>query len=365
MDKDKIVGEFLNKSEVASMEPFGSGHINDTFRIKNKDLDGNDYLLQRINHEIFTDVPALMKNMEAVAHHLREKINSSTLYSFTSKTLTIVPTVNGNLFFKDSGGNYWRMLQFLKGYISYDFVETPEQAYQGAAAFGQFMMLLDDFPMNKVVNTIPDFHNIIKRLDTFKNATQNGLTDRIKECHEDIAYVFDIADQMCVIEHLKIQGQVRSRVTHNDTKFNNVLLTPDHKKSCVIDLDTVMPGIVHYDFGDGVRTAAGTAIEDEADLTKVDLDMDKFNAFTAGYLERTRDVLEPVELKYLALSAPLLSYMMGVRFLTDYLSGDHYYKIDFEEHNLQRAKCQLEFTRKMILKLGDMENTVSNYLVSA
>ncbi|WP_422360551.1 phosphotransferase enzyme family protein [Reichenbachiella sp.] len=351
---EHVFGAFDAPIQVKSIEPFGGGLINDTFRVRNKEEGGDGFLLQRINHEIFKDVTGLMHNMELVTEFLNEKISSSKLQG-TCETLQIIPTKNGTSFFQDENGNFWRVVKFLKGYQSYDYVETPDQAYQGAKAFGQFMLLLDNFPVQNLKETIPSFHDIIKRLDTFNEVVSSvEKSDRVKACKKEIRYVNDLAEQMSVIEHLRRSGKIKDRVTHNDTKFNNVLLKEDFSSHCVIDLDTVMPGIVHYDFGDGVRTSAGTAEEDEKDLSMVDIDMEKFKGFAQGFIETSKDVLHPLEIEHLALSAPLLAYIMGVRFLTDYLAGDVYYKIKHETHNLDRARCQLRFTKQMLDRLSDM-----------
>ena len=214
--------------------------------------------------------------------------------------------------------------------------------------------------MKIIKETIPDFHNIISRLSVFKTVLDQNVAGRALECKDEIKFVYALADQMSIIEHLRKRGIIKERVTHNDTKFNNVLLSADYQKSCVIDLDTVMPGVVHYDFGDGVRTSASTAVEDEWDLNLVQLDMDKFEGYASGYLDNTREILDPVEIEYLALSAPMLAYIMGVRFLTDFLSGDPYYKVEHEKHNLQRAKCQLHFAHKMLERLPDLKRTITN-----
>ncbi len=355
-----ILSQFKIKGSFGIVQPFGGGHINDTFRAINSDKNGKDYLLQKINHKIFKDVDLMMNNIARITSHIRSKISSAG-YSGKHETLNTVPTLEGKFYHHDKDGNYWRVFEFLKGLKSYDFVETPEQAYQGASAFGQFLVFLDDFPVDTIKETIPGFHDIVKRLKTFRSIVKKPFQARGIECKNEIGYVLSLGDQMCVIEELRNNKKIRTRVTHNDTKFNNVLLTADDVGKCVIDLDTVMPGVVHYDFGDGIRTSTGTAGEDEPDLQKIDMDMAKFKAFAEGYLDVTRDILEPIEIQFLALSGPLFSYIMGVRFLTDYLSGDHYYKTDFEGHNLQRARCQLEYTRKMLALLPDMEKVILKY----
>ena len=356
----RIFNAFDAQIEVDKISVFGGGLINDTYRVFNQDPKGMDFLLQRINHEVFKDVEGLMHNMDLVTNHIRMKISNDPYLTGSCDTLAIIRTKEGTTYYQDDSGNYWRLVEFLKGYKSYDYVETPEQAYQGAKAFGQFMMLLDDFPVKSLKETIPGLHDLIKRLDTFRFTVDTGHVDRVKECQTEIAYVLEMADQMCVIENLRKSGKIKDRVTHNDTKFNNVLLKEDLSSHCVIDLDTVMPGIVHYDFGDGVRTCSSTTEEDEKDLSLVEMDMDKFKGFAQGFIETAKSVLEPLEIEYLALSAPLLTYIMGVRFLTDYLAGDVYYKIKHPTHNLDRARCQLRLVQKMMSRQDEMSAIIKS-----
>lgn len=356
---EQVFDAFDANIQVDSIEPFGGGLINDSFRVRNQNSKGDDFLLQRINHEVFKDVSGLMHNMELVTQFLNEKISSTVALQNACQTLKIIPTSSGFSYFQDENGGFWRVVKFLKGYRSYDYVESAEQAYQGARAFGQFMLLLDDFPVQDLKETIPSFHDIIKRLTTFNEVTKSTeRIDRVLECKNEIWFVNDVADQMSEIERSRRSGLIKDRVTHNDTKFNNVLLKEDFSSHCVIDLDTVMPGIIHYDFGDGVRTSTSTTEEDEKDLDLVDIDMEKFKGFAQGYLEILKPVLTVQELESLALSGPLLTYIMGVRFLTDYLAGDVYYKIKHETHNLERARCQLRLTRQMLDRLSDMATII-------
>lgn len=356
---EQVFDAFAANIQVESIEPFGGGLINDTFRVRNQNPEGDDFLLQRINHEVFKDVSGLMHNMELVTQFLNKKISTSVALRDACQTLKIIPTSSGLSYFQDENGSFWRVVKFLKGYRSYDYVESAEQAYQGAKGFGQFALLLDDFPVQDLKETIPSFHDIIKRLTTFNEVvSSNKNPDRISACREEIRFVNDVAEQMSEIERSRRSGVIKDRVTHNDTKFNNVLLKEDFSSHCVIDLDTVMPGVIHYDFGDGVRTSTSTTEEDEKDLGLVDIDIEKFNGFAQGYLEVLKPVLTVQELESLALSGPLLAYIMGVRFLTDYLAGDVYYKIKHEMHNLDRARCQLRLTRQMLDRLSDMATII-------
>ncbi|MEO9804817.1 MAG: aminoglycoside phosphotransferase family protein [Reichenbachiella sp.] len=354
MKINKIINQFDISGEIQDTQPFGSGYINDTYRAKNTDNAQPDYLLQRVNHEVFKDVPAMMENIRMVTDHIKK--NSSL--DWNQETLEIVKTIDGQLFTKHHD-DYWRMFEFKKGTKSYDVVETPEQAYQGAFAFGTFFRLLSDFPAEKLTDTLPEFHNIILRLEALEKAVKDDVRGRASKVKEEIDFVRAIASLMCEIEHLKLGGKIPLRVTHNDTKFNNVLLDENDKGICVIDLDTVMLGIVHYDFGDGIRTSTNTAKEDETDLQLVNFDMKKFEAFTEGYLDACRDILTTIEIEYLGLSGALLAYIMGVRFLTDYLMGDVYYKIDHENHNLDRSRTQLELTRQITERQKDIKNVVA------
>lgn len=354
MDVTSIIQKFKIKGEVLSAKPFGSGHINDTFHIENADSKYPDYLLQRVNHEVFKDVPGMMDNIWQVTEHFnkRNSIPANSLHN--QETLELVKTHEGKLFTKTADGNYWRIFVFKKGLKSYDLVETPEQAYEGAKAFGLFFNLLSDFPTDRLIDTIPNFHNIILRLQTLKQVVEKFPNGRTKQVEKDIKFVFEVSEQMCQVEHLKLKGEIPIRVTHNDTKFNNVMLSQQDKGICVIDLDTVMPGVVHYDFGDGIRTGTTTAAEDETDLSLVQFDINKYEAFTAGYLDVTREILSPIEVELIGLSGALFAYIMGVRFLTDYISNDVYYKINYPEHNLHRAQCQFQLTRRILERLPDL-----------
>ena len=354
INTEAIIDKFAIEGKVDKVEPFGNGHINDTFQIVNS-IDGcPDYLLQRVNHEVFKDVPGMMNNIWQVTEHINQKNNSTHNGSEKQETLKLVKTNTGELYSKKEDGSFWRVFDFKKGLKSYDLVETPEQAYEGAKAFGLFFKLLSDFPAEKLTDTIPNFHNIILRLETLKDVIKKYPEGRTLEVQDEIKFVFSVAEQMCQIETLKNDGVIPLRVTHNDTKFNNVLLSPDDKGICVIDLDTVMPGVVHYDFGDGIRTGTTTAEEDEEDLNLVQFDMNKYEAFAAGYLETTRDILSPVEIQNLGISGALFAYIMGVRFLTDYISHDVYYKIGYPTQNINRARCQFELTRKILERLPEL-----------
>jgi hypothetical protein len=353
----ELVSNFQLPHPIERIEPFGGGHINDTYRMQ--DEAGGDYLLQRINHHVFPDVAGLMSNFTQVTDHIRQRIAKASAPANEQTTLTIVPARNHMSYYRADDGNYWRILEFLSDLHAYDLVETPRQAYEGARSYGYFLRFLDDFPADRLTEVIPGFHDLDLRLKQFSAALANPVGERQRKCQAAIKDVHTFADPLLVIDRLHKSGRIRRRVTHNDTKFNNVLLTADDRGKCVIDLDTVMPGIVHFDFGDGVRTGVGTADEDEADLSLVTVDMEKFRGFASGYLEVTREVLSDIEVKYLGLSGAYMAYIMGVRFLTDYLNGDVYYKVAGPEHNLLRARNQLRLTKEFMGRLSEMDAIVA------
>lgn len=363
MKTREIYENFKLGEKVIQCVPFGSGHINTTYRLITEGTEKRDFLLQKINHHVFKDIVGLMSNIDRVTDHIRSKITPIQVEDGLT-TLKLIQTKSGELFYKDSGGSYWRVFDFLNDLRSYDYAESHEQVHEGALSFGRFLVQLADFPAQGLHITIPRFHDLMYRLDNLNLAMEVSAYDRKTRVREDLLYIFEVADQLLPIQRLGVQKKIPLRVTHNDTKFNNVLLGNDNKGKCVIDLDTVMPGYVHYDFGDGVRTTINTVDEDEKDLNLIDADMERFEAFASGYLEMSHSILTPLEIDHLALSGPLFAFIMGVRFMTDYLLGDQYYKIEYEEHNLDRARCQLTLTKKLMNRLKDMEDTVAKLATS-
>lgn len=339
---------FNIEGEVSRTSSFGNGHINDTFRLFNSDASKPEYLLQRINHLVFKEVDQMMLNIKRVTEHVNHRLPGSTL--------ELIPTRSGTNYYQDPMGNYWRIYRFRKELHSIDVAETPAQIYEGAKAFGRFLSHLADFPAHTLHHTIPHFHDVKVRLQQLRQAIDEDKVGRVKEAQTAITYSWEITEIMQRIQKAGERGEIPLRVTHNDTKFNNVLLDENGRGRCVIDLETVMPGYVHYDFGDGIRTTVTTAAEDEADLAKISVDLDRFAAFAQGYLEETRDILSPAELQYLPLAGPLLAYLMGIRFLADFLRGDSYYKTHFAGQNLQRAYAQLELTKKLLAQQQALQN---------
>ena len=342
-----LASEFRIEARIAAITPFGSGHINDTYRIRNNNPEGHDYLLQRINHHVFKDVPLLMNNLLNVTRHLQKKLAHLPQSALEKNVLTIIETNYSQSYYLDPDGNYWRMFYFLKDTRSYDQVTTEKQAFEGGKAFGKFQADLADMDTELIKDTIPNFHNIEFRLQNFEKAIENNQADRIREVLPEIEFIRTRANSMFEILESGKNKTLPLRIVHNDTKFNNVLLDTDDKAQCVIDLDTVMPGYVAYDFGDSIRTIINSAAEDEADTTTISLNLNLFQAYTSGYLQQSVPFLEKAEVDSLVKGVLLLPYIQAVRFLTDFLEGDIYFKIHSPEHNLLRTRAQLALVKKL------------------
>jgi Ser/Thr protein kinase RdoA (MazF antagonist) len=334
-----LIQYFQTDGNVTSIAPLGAGHINDSFLVKTSEADKPDYLLQRINHQIFKDVELLQNNILHVTNHIRKKLIEKGETDIDRKVLSIIPAKDGKLFYFD-GENYWRIYLFIRGGKSYDAI-TPALAYAAGKAFGEFQSYLADIP-EKISETIPNFHNMEFRLEQFRGAVTNDSAGRVGNSREIIEAIELRADEMCKVERMGREGKLPKRINHCDTKVNNVLFGEDGNVLCVVDLDTVMPGYVVSDFGDFIRTGANTGAEDDAHLENVSVDLDIYASYAKGYLETARSFLLPAEIELLPFGARLLTYMQTVRFFTDYLNGDTYYKIHFPKHNLQRTKAQLK-----------------------
>jgi hypothetical protein len=337
----EVITKFQCAAEGSNTEPYGSGHINDSFLVKNEHAAGPHYLLQRINTSIFPNVEALTENMLRVTAHLKAKLANGSGDPL-KEVMTLIPTHDGKYHHQDPAGNYWRMLYFLSNTRSYDMVSTEKQAYEGGKAFGKFQSMLSDFPSKDLYEVIPNFHNIQFRLAQLQEAIERNLADRLDTVGKELDFVKAHADAMLYFQQAETESSLPKRVTHNDTKFNNVLLDSNDEAQCVIDLETVMEGYVAYDFGDAIRTIINTASEDEADLSKINLNLSLFQAYTKGYLKNAAAFLTDLEIQSLIKGVLLFPYMQGVRFLTDHLNGDTYYKIKFSNHNLQRARAQFQ-----------------------
>jgi hypothetical protein len=322
-DLKEIFGSFTPEGTYLSGEPYGSGHIHDTFLVQTRESDNDNYILQRLNNKIFKDIPQLQNNIERVTIHLHKKLQSVPGSNTKRECLTLIPSVDGKSWIIDKDGNYWRMYIFISDHRSYNIVDTTDKAFEGGNAIGRFQAMLADMPGGPLAETIPKFHDIENRLVILNQKIKEDPAGRVASLTDEIKEYLSRSEEMKTILKLGRAGKIPLRITHNDTKFNNILLDENDKALCVIDLDTVMPGYVHYDFGDAIRTVTNTAAEDEKDLSKVEMNISLFEAYAKGYLSETGKTLNEVEKEYLAFAPKLITYTIGVRFLTDYIDGDN------------------------------------------
>ncbi len=345
---DNIVESILTHFQLDgpfTAQPFGSGHVHDTFRVR--DGQGTSFLLQRINHAVFTDVEGMMRNIYRVTQHLERKIASLPDHPSLT-TFQVALTRKGGFFHEDTAGSCWRVFTFIDGGTAYQRTPSAAPAREAGRAFGQFQALLLDLPGAPLVETIPKFHHLGNRLTFFEQTFAADRAQRASQVLPEVAFIRQHAPELLRLHQLINTGQIPSRITHNDTKLNNVLLDPvTHRVRAVVDLDTVMPGSVLHDFGDAIRTVASTAAEDEAELSRVRFHLPYYEAFTEGYLAEAQAFLTSEEVAYLPLSARYMTFIMGVRMLTDYLAGDTYYKIAHPNHNLDRARNQFWLIAQM------------------
>jgi hypothetical protein len=344
----EIPGEFLSATR------YGSGHINDSYCAVFRETDkATRYLVQRINDNIFKNPIGLMHNIERVTAHLSEQVTGDP--DSGRRVLTLISARDGRAWYVDPEGNYWRAYRFIENARSYDSVSSPEQAFQAARAFGHFQQMLVDLPGPRLLDTIPDFHNTPKRFAALEQAIEADVVNRAVLAKPEIEFALE---RKSLTEAL-LAANLPERVTHNDTKFNNVLLDDSTGEGiCVIDLDTVMPGLAAYDFGDMVRTATSPAMEDEQDLSKVEMQFSMFEGLVRGYLESAGGFLTTAEKEHLALSGKLITFEIGIRFLTDYLSGDTYFKIHRDGHNLDRCRTQFKLVESIEQQEEDMQRLV-------
>jgi hypothetical protein len=345
-----------------SCEKYGSGHINDTFLVitVNSGIE-KKYILQRMNGDIFKDPESLMNNIVLVTDFLKDKIRARG-GDAARETLNPLRTPDGKPFFKDSLGSFWRIYDFITDAISLDRVRDAEDFYQSAVAFGRFSGQMADFDASLLTETIPDFHNTPKRYETFEKAVEEDICGRAGFVSEEIAFFRAHKDDMALCKNELDAGLLPLRVTHNDTKLNNIMLDAKTGKGlCVLDLDTVMPGLSIFDFGDSIRFGANTAAEDEQDLSKVSLSLELFETYVKGYLEGCDGALTDEEIRLLPYGAKTMTLECGMRFLTDYLQGDTYFMIHRKGHNLDRAHTQIRLVQDMEKKWDAMTAIVEKY----
>lgn len=357
-DLKEIYGCFTPDGTYLTGEPYGSGHIHDTFRVETKEADKDNYILQRLNNKIFKNIPALQQNIERVTVHLRKKLLAIPGSNIKRECLNLIPARDGKSWIVDRDGNYWRMYIFITDHRSYNIVDSEDKAFEGGKAIGRFQAMLSDMPGDPLNETIPRFHDIENRLEILERTMRSDPAGRVASVRWETDQYLSRGEEMKTILRLGREGKIPLRITHNDTKFNNILLDANDKALCVIDLDTVMPGYVHYDFGDAIRTATNTAAEDEIDLTKIRMDINLFEAYARGYLSETGSTLNSIEKEYLSFAPKLITYTIGARFLTDFIDGDNYFKIHHEFHNLQRARAQLKLVMSMEEQYGEMQRII-------
>lgn len=335
-----IVSRFATEGTVADIRPLGNGLINDTYKVSTKEADVPDYVLQRVNTTVFTDVDMLMDNIAAVTRHIRKKLEAANVTDIDRKVLRFIAADGGKLYHREADGTVWRMMVFIPNAKTYEAV-TPEYSYFAGNAFGHFEDMLVDIP-EKLGEVIPDFHNMEFRMKQLREVIEKNPAGRVGE--DAVKQLLDLigkdAEEMCKAERMGREGKLPKRVCHCDTKVNNMMFDEEGHVLCVIDLDTVMPSFVFSDYGDFLRSAANTTAEDDPDMSHVAFNEEIFKAFTRGYIEGAR-FLTPMETENLPYAVALFPFMQSVRFLWDYLSGDHYWKCKYPQHNLDRARNQM------------------------
>ncbi len=335
-----IVSRFATEGTVADIRPLGNGLINDTYKVSTKEADAPDYVLQRVNTTVFTDVDMLMDNIAAVTRHIRKKLEAANVTDIDRKVLRFIAADGGKLYHREADGTVWRMMVFIPNAKTYEAV-TPEYSYFAGNAFGHFEDMLVDIP-EKLGEVIPDFHNMEFRMKQLREVIEKNPAGRVGE--DAVMQLLDLigkdAEEMCKAEQMGREGKLPKRVCHCDTKVNNMMFDEEGHVLCVIDLDTVMPSFVFSDYGDFLRSAANTTAEDDPDMSHVAFNEEIFKAFTRGYIEGAR-FLTPMETENLPYAVALFPFMQSVRFLWDYLSGDHYWKCKYPQHNLDRARNQM------------------------
>lgn len=342
---NKIVSQFNIRGTVSDFKPMEKGLINDSYRVYTSEEDTPDYVLQHINNNIFEDVDMLMDNIITVVNHIRRKYEDMGMTDIDRHVLTFIPLKdNGKYYYRDDNGKYWRMMVFIPSKSKSEV--TPETSYEVGKSFGDFQAMLADID-TELGESIPNFHNMEFRIKQLKDAVQEDKVHRLSKVQDLVNDILKDAEEMCLGERLYREGKLPKRICHCDTKVNNLLFDEDGNVLCVIDLDTVMPNFIFSDVGDFLRTAANTTNEDDADMNKVSFNMSIFKAFIKGYMETAGSFLLPVEIENIPYAAQLFPYMQAVRFLTDYLNGDTYYKITYPELNLDRTRNQFKLYKSV------------------
>lgn len=356
--------QFNIKGNLVEYKPISSGHINTTFQVA---FDNNgkkeECVLQKINKYVFKNPKQVMENIEKVTNYILEDLKRNNVNA-NRRVLKFYNSKQGTPYVIDQEGEYWRVYEFVKDSVSYDLTSNLKVLEETGKAFGKFQSQLNDFPIEELNITIPNFHNPPARYITFKQLIEQDPYFRVNECQDEIETLLELEQLISQMTILSEQGKLKQRVVHNDTKCNNVLFDNKTKDYlCVIDLDTVMPGLIGYDYGDAIRFCCNSASEDEKDLSKVKLDFKKFEAFTKGFLSQVGNNLEQEEYQTLALGAVTITTELAMRFLSDYLCGDKYFKINYQKHNLDRARSQLALSKDMIKNLDKMKQIIEKNIL--
>ena len=360
---EKICQMFSLDGEFIEYKKNTNGHINSTFILTfNEDGEIKKYVLQMISTEIFKNPAGLMNNIVGVTKHIKKKnIDMNTPWADRC-TLTFLPTIDDKYFYLDEQNNCWRVYEYIDKVYTCNAIENSNDFYNAGVAFGEFQNLLADYDSSTLVETIPNFHNTVSRFADFKKAVDENKSGRIDSAKEDVDFALAREKETHILVDLINEGKLPLRVTHNDTKLNNILFDEGTNKGiCVIDLDTVMPGLSLYDFGDSIRFGANTAAEDEKDVSKVSLDLELYEAYVKGYLSSAKNALTDLEKELLPMGAWMMTYECGIRFLMDYLNGDVYFHTDYAEHNLVRARTQFALVADMEKKMDEMKEITKKY----
>ncbi len=353
---ENIFNNFDVESEFREGVELGVGHINDTYLIRTKSEP--DYVLQRINHLIFPDVPALVRNKVLISDHLLRALSGIPKRELHRRVLSFVRTKSGENYHRDHDGNYWNLTVNIHGCMTYERVTSGKVAFEAGRLFGEFLYLTRDFDASRLSEIIPDFHKMSYRFEQFDAALEAASGERKDLGDEQISFANENRIEIQRLETLIADGKIPIRATHNDTKISNALFSQDDEALCVIDTDTVMPGIVHFDFGDAVRTICNTGDEDERDLDKVNFNLEYFEAFVKGFVGEMRGDLSDVDVENLAFSAKVMTFIVGLRMLTDFLEGDIYFRTKYETHNLDRVKSQFKLANEIEKNMAAMDRIV-------
>lgn len=355
---ERIFKQFQVVTEFVSFEELNAGHINDTFLIKT--AQSPNYVLQKLNGAVFKDGDKLIANKFLISNHLQVKLAQLPFSEIQRRVLCFVASKTGDFFYQDAARNYWNLSVFIEDSITYEKTPNAEIAYEAGKATGIFLALTADFKADKLTSILPDFHSVSKRFLQFKEALGNTSEERKEQAKELIDFTNSYIDEMLVLDTAIQLKKLPLRVTHNDTKISNILFSKDHKALCLIDTDTVMEGVIHFDYGDAIRTICNTSDEDCSEINKIEFHFEYFKKYTMGFSKELQQNISPEELKYLPISIQIMPFIMGLRFLTDYLSNDVYYKTNYEHHNFDRSKNQYTLVQKIKEKYSEIEDFIES-----